>query len=182
MSTSSKSTNNSLRDVLKFGGLGFLIGFLIIVATQVKYSYMNVMSIQQRFMMQVNGDSETQYLLAKAEYMGFNGQYQEVIDILSPNIQKFTNRYEAAKANGLIGTAEFQLGYPLLAAGHFELVYVNNPTSRNLYTLALAYDAGGNLNKALEKFTLVISTNDGTLQYEEIAYAQQRINEIQQVK
>jgi len=29
---------------------------------------------------------------------------------------------------------------------------------------------------------LAISANDGTLQYEEIAYAQQRISEIQQIK
>jgi len=182
MSTTPKLIPNSLKDILKFGSLGLLIGFLVIVITEIKYSYMDITSIQQRFMAQVNGDSETQYLLAKAEYMGLKGQNQEVIDLLSPNIQKFTNRYEAAKANGLIGTAEYQLGHPLLAAGHFELMYVNSPTSENLYKLALAYDAGGSLSKALEKFTLAIAANDGSMQIEEIAYAQQRIHDIQQVK
>lgn len=182
MSTSPKFIHSPLRDILKFGGIGLLIGFLVIVIAQIKYSYMDITSIQQRFMAQVNGDSETQYLIAKAQYFALKGQNQEVIDTLSPNIQIFTNRYEAAKANGLLGTAEFQLGHPLLAAGHFELMYVNNPTSENLYKVALAYDAGGNLNTALEKFMLAISANDGSLQPEEIAYAQQRIRDIQQIQ
>ena len=182
MSTNSKFNRDTFRDILKFGGIGLLIGLLIIVFAEIKNSYIDIRSMQQRFMAQVNGGSETQYLIAKAQYLGLKGQNQEVIDLLSPNIQKFTNRYESAKANELIGTAEFQLGHPLLAAGHFEVMYVNSPTSANLYKIALAYDAGGNLNQALEKFMLAISANDGSLQPEEIAYAQQRIDEIRQLQ
>jgi tetratricopeptide (TPR) repeat protein len=182
MTTSPKLKNNQLKDILKFGGLGLLLGVLLVIAAEIKFSYMDITNMQQRFMEKMNGNSETQYLIAKAQYMALTGQNQEVINILSPNLQKFTNRYEAAKANGLLGTAEYQLGHPLLAAGYFELMYVNSPSSENLYKTALAYDAGGNLNKALEKFELAISANDGSLQYEEIAYAQQRIHDIQLIK
>lgn len=182
MSANIKATNNSLKDVLKFGCLGLLIGFLITVIIEIQLGYTEITSIRQAFITRLNGDSETQYLLAKAEYSGLNGDTQEVINILLPNINKFSNRFEAAVAYQLLGTAEFQLGHPLLAAGYFELMYANNPTSKNLYTLALAYDGGGNLDKAIEKFAIAISVNDGTMQSQEIAYAQQRIQEIMMIK
>ncbi len=182
MSENKKSTNKPFRDILKFGCLGVLIGFLIIAIIQLRISYINIMSIRQDFNTRLNNSNEPQYLYAKAQYVGLKGDFQSVIDILAPNMNKFTNRSEAADAYLLLGTAEYQLGHPLLAAGYFELTYANNPIAHNLYTLALAYDAGGNLDKALEKFSLALAIQDGTVQPQEIAYAQQRIQEIMTIK
>lgn len=174
--------NRPIRDIFKFGCLGILIGFLITASVEVRLSYINITSIRQQLLAYLNSDSETQYLLAKGDYLRRMGKSQEVINLLSPNINKFTNRLEAADAYTLLGIAEFQLGHPLLAAGYFELTYVNNPNSKNLYSLALAYDEGGNLDKALEKFALAVSVNDGSMLPQEIAYSQQRIQEIIMLK
>jgi tetratricopeptide (TPR) repeat protein len=149
---------------------------------EMKISYQNIMAMRQVLLIRFKSDSETQYLLGKAGYAGLRGEYENVISILSPNISKFTNRIEASEAYSLLGTAEYKLGHPQLAAGYFELMYANNPTSNNLYTLALAYDGGGNLEKALEKYALVISFQDGTIQPDKLAHAQQRIQEIMTIK
>lgn len=177
-----KNTNNTFLDLIKFGGLGILIGFIVIAITEIKISYQNIQSIRQTMSTRLNSGSETQYLLGKASYEGLKGNYEEVISVLLPNINKFSDRVEAAEAYSYLGIAEFQLGHPQLAAGYFELMYTNYPTSHNLYTLALAYDKGGNLGKALEKYALVVSFQDGTAQAGEIAYAQQRIQEIMAIK
>ena len=182
MSTTKDTRKNTLRDLIKFGCLGILIGFIIIAIVEIKISYQNIMALRQVLLTRFNTGSETQYLLGKAGYVGLRGESEEVISILLPNMNKFTDRKEASEAYSLLGTAEFQLGHPQLAAGYFELMYANNPTSHNLYTLALAYDHGGNLEKALEKYALVVSFQDGTAPPNEIAYAQQRIQEIMTIK
>ncbi len=182
MSTITKTPNHTFRDIIKFGCLGILIGFLIIALVEIKISYQNIMALRQALLTRFETKSKTQYLLAQAGYAGLKGQNEEVISILLPNIKKFTNQKEASEAYSLLGTAEFQLGHPQLAAGYFELTYANNPTSRNLYKLAVAYDSGGSLEKALEKYALVVSLQDGTIQANEIVYAQQRIQEIMKIK
>jgi tetratricopeptide (TPR) repeat protein len=182
MSITTKTLNHSFRDIIKFGCLGVLIGFIVITIVEIKISYQNIMSLRQVLLSRFDTGSEAQYLLGKASYAGLRGENEEVLSILLPNINKFTNRIEASEAYSLLGTAEYQLGHPQLAAGYFELMYSNNPTSHNLYTLALAYDGGGSLEKALEKYALVASFQDGTVQPNEIAYAQQRIQEIMKIK
>lgn len=167
---------------MKFGCLGVFIGLTIIAIAEMKISYQYIKIMRQGLIMQLNSGSETQYLLGKAGYAGLKGESQEVISILSPNLSKFIDRNEASQAYGLLGTAEFQLGHPQLAAGYFELMYANQPTSHNLYTLAIAYDKGGNLEQALEKYALVVSFQDQTSQSGEIFYAQKRIQEIMAIK
>ena len=182
MFTTKKVVNNPFRDIVKYGCLGVLVGLIIISIVEIKISYQNIMAMRQVMLMRFNSGSETQYLLGKAGYAGLQGQSEEVISILLPNMTKFTDRMEASHAYSLLGTAEFQLGHPQLAAGYFELMYANNPTSHNLYVLATAYDQGGNLNKALEKYALVVSYQDSTTQPAEVLYAQQRIQEIMTLK
>ena len=179
-----KSTgkSNSLKDMFKFGCLGLFIGFMVIGMVEMKLSYHNIIALRQILLNQLKSDSETQYLLGKASYAGLMGKYEDVNSILLPNLGKFTNRVEAAKAYGLLGTAEFQLGHPQLASGYFELMYANNPTSSNLYTLAVSYDEGGNLDKALEKYALLLSYHDATIPMDKLAFAQQRLQEIMTLK
>ena len=182
MSTAANVPNPTSRDVIKFGGLGILIGLIIILIAEAQISYHNIMALRQSLLSRFDTNSETQYLLGQANYAGLKGDYAEVSSILLPNLNKFTDRVEASEAYSLLGTAEFQLGHPQLAAGYFELMYANNPTSHNLYTLAVAYDGGGDLDKALEKYALVVAFQDGTTQPYEMAYVQQRIQEIMKIK
>jgi len=179
-----KSTgkSNSFKDMFKFGCLGLFIGFIVISIVEIKISYHNITAIRQVLLSHLTSDSETKYLLGKARYAGLKGEYEDVNSILSPNISKFTNRVEASEAYELLGTAEFQLGHPQLASGYFELMYANNPISYNLYTLAVAYDGGGNLDKALEKYALLISFHDGTIPLDKLVFAQQRLQEIMTIK
>ena len=170
--------SNAFKDIIKFGFLGILIGLTIIAILEIKVNIESVMKIRQELVTNLNSSSETQYLLGKAAYASLKGENKEVISLLLPNISKFTNRHEASQAYAFLAGAEYKLGHPQLAAGYLELMYANEPTSQNLYTLALAYDGGGNLRKALEKYALVVSFQDGTVQPNEIAYAQQRIQEI----
>lgn len=179
-----KSTgkNNEFKDMFKFGCLGLLIGIIIIGLVEIKLSYQNIIVLRQVLLNHFNSNNETQYLLGKASYAGLQGEYENVSSILVPNLSKFTDRTEASEAYGLLGTAEFQLGHAQIAAGYFELMYANNPTSHNLYTLAAAYDGGGNLDKALEKYALLLSYHDGTIPIEKLAFAQQRLQEIMTIK
>ena len=61
-------------------------------------------------------------------------------------------------------------------------MYANKPTSQALYLTAVAYDRGGNLDNALEKYSLVLAINDGTVSAGDLAQAQQRIQEIMTIK
>jgi hypothetical protein len=179
MYTSNNTVKKSaFKDIIKFGCLGILMGFIIIAVVEIKLNIESIRKIDQELMTNFESGSETQYLLGKAGYAVLNDDNEAVISILLPNISKFTNRNEASQAYGFLAAAEYKLGHPQLAAGYLELMYANEPTTHNLYTLALAYDGGGNLKKALEKYALVVSFQDGTVQPNEIAYAQQRIQEI----
>lgn len=178
--TSGKS--NLLKEIFKFGCLGLFLGFIVIGIVELKISYHNIIAIRRVLISHLTSNSETQYLLGKARYAGLNGQYEEVNAILLPNISKFTDRLEASEAYEMMGGAEFQLGHPQLASGYLELMYANNPTSYNLYTLAMAYDGGGNLDKALEKYALLLSFHDETITVDKLAFAQQRLQEILTIK
>src|SRR5688500_20006898 len=105
MSTTKNSPTNSFKDLIKFGCLGILIGFIVIAVVEIKISYQNIMSLRQVLLTRFNSGSETQYLLGKAGYAGLNGESTEVMPILLPNISKFTDPKEASEAYSLLGTA-----------------------------------------------------------------------------
>src|SRR5215216_7706929 len=120
--TKSTGKNNAFKDMFKYGCLGLIIGFIIIGLVEIKLSYQNIIALRQVLLSHFNSNSETQYLLGKASYAGLKGEYENVSSILVPNFSKFTDRAEASEAYGLLGTAEFQLGHPQVAAGYFELM------------------------------------------------------------
>ena len=182
MSATKNLLINTFKDMFKFGCLGVIVGLLIIVIAEAQISYQTILDGRQTLLRHFNAGTETQYLLGQAAYAGFKDDYESVISILSPNMNKFTNRTEAAEAYVYLGIAELQLGHPQLAAGYFELTYANKPMSHNLFLLAVSYDQGGNIEKALEKYTLLVSIQDQTTRSDDIAYAQNRIREILTIK
>jgi len=77
---------------------------------------------------------------------------QKVLDLLLPQLDQLTDSSDLARAYALVGKAEFQLGRFQLAAVYFEKLYGLQPTAENLFSLATAYDLGGDLRHALEKY------------------------------
>jgi len=179
---STTKSNNSLKDLFRFGCSGVLIGFLVIILAEARISYNNIRVNRHGLFNHFNAGTETQYLLGKAAYASFKGESENVVTSLASSMNKFTNRMEAAEAYFYLGSAELNLGHPQLAAGYFELMYANNPTAHGLFVVAISYDQGGNLDQALEKYTLFVSFQDGTTQANEVSHAQQRIQEIMTIK
>jgi tetratricopeptide (TPR) repeat protein len=177
MITKEPTRMKALLDYFLFLGVGMLLGLAMIALREARAVYDNVVEIQSSFDLQIY-QGETQALLAKAEIAGFNGDYEKVMFLLAPNLAKFSVPGEAAEAYSLLGKAEFNSGHPQLAAGYFEQVLVYEPTSANLYFLAVAYDAGGNLNSALEKYSLFIVNPDSSATPEMVDNARQRIDQI----
>ncbi len=173
--------NSPSRDAVLYLGLGLVIGLALIAARQVWALYRNVADIHAYFDQRITA-SETQGLLAKATMAGLNGDYEGVKSILLPNIEKFTNAAEAGEAYSLLGKAEYSLGHPQLAAGYFEKMYLYEPSSGNLFTLAQTYDEGGNLDLALSHYSLFLSSLDATATGDMINFAQQRVREIMRLK
>ncbi len=170
-----------IRDAALYLGLGLLIGLALIAVRQVWAVYRNVSDIHTYFDRRLT-TSETQGLLGKATIAGLKGDNEGVKAILLPNIDKFTTAPEAAEANSLLGKAEYNLGHPQLAAGYFEKLYLYQPCSANMFTLAQTYDAGGNLDLALSHDSLFLSSLDSTATGEMILYAQQRERDIMGLK
>jgi tetratricopeptide (TPR) repeat protein len=182
MSIAKNSFSSTLKEIFTFGGIGLLIGLLVIAIAEAKLSFETASTIRQGIVQHFDAGTETQYLLGQASYAWFKGEYQNVVTILSPNIGKFKERSEAAEAYYYLAASQFNLGQHLLAAGYFELMYANKPTSQALYLTAVAYDRGGNLDNALEKYSLVLAINDGTVNSGDLAQARQRIQEIMTIK
>lgn len=182
MSITKNSFTSTLKEILAFGGTGIIIGLLVIAIAEAKMSFESIARIRQGIEQHFDAGTETQYLLGKACYAWYKGESENVVSILSPNISKFTDRSEAAEAYYYLGISELNLGQPLLAAGYFELMYANKPTSQALFLTAVAYDRGGNLDNALEKYTLLLAVSDGTVGSGDLAQVQQRIQEIMMIK
>jgi tetratricopeptide (TPR) repeat protein len=165
------------KDAIVFTGIGLLFGLFIILVRQVAAVYTNEMDIQRYLNDELNG-SATQALLGKATIAGLNGNNEEVISILLPNLAEFTDPLEQSSAYTFLGKAEYNLGQKLLAASYFQNAYSDNPTSKTLYSMAVSYDEGGNLDRAFQSYSLFIAAPDETASPDMIDHAQQRITEI----
>jgi tetratricopeptide (TPR) repeat protein len=121
--------------------------------------------------------SDTQALLYSAKRDLDEGQAQKVIDTLKPHLDQFVEIDEKATAYEYLGQAESQLGHFQFAAMYFEKVYALQPTAEHLYNLATAYDAGGDLKRALKNYQALsqFNTADSKL-YRSVA--EQRITEL----
>ena len=182
MTAKETARSKAVSDPIHFLSIGLLIGLGLVAFRQAWAVYDNVTAIQRYFDQRFLQGSETKDLLTRASLAGLNGDYEGVKSMLIPNLSKFTDPAEAADAYSYLGTAEYKEGHPQLAAGYFEKMYLNKPSSANLYTVAAAYDAGGNLDSALLDYSLFLSTLDSTGTPAMVSAAQQRVNEIQVLK
>lgn len=99
-------------------------------------------------------------LLDLAETELESGHPERVKKLLSPLVDNWVSVDDKIRGYRLLGDAELYLGHPQLAAPYFEDLYLLKPTAENLLLLAMAYDAGGNINRALENYQELASWED----------------------
>jgi tetratricopeptide (TPR) repeat protein len=94
---------------------------------------------------------DPQLALQRAEaLLGSGANPQQVVDTLTPALDLLTDPADMARAQSLLGGAEYQLGNYRQAASHLEQAYALVPDVNTLVSLANAYDRGGDLNQALK--------------------------------
>ncbi len=187
------------RALLMFGCLGFGIGACIVllavgallinrakrlpmpVAQQGSATRIPTFVISTRSASTVVPDARTtratNALFAQAEKYLLERKPQQVLDLILPQLDQFKNKDDLAEAYYYLGQAEALLGHYQLAAGYFEKLYEQRPTAENLMMLALAYDSGGDLNRALAKYILMTEQNSpDAAEYKPTA--EQRIKDI----
>lgn len=118
--------------------------------------------------------------LALAERYLAESQPEKVIDLLLARLDQITDSSDLARAYDYLGQAEMQLGHFQLAAGYFEKLYAEQPTAEHLFVLARAYDLGGDLERALEKYLALMELGD-TVPPDMRATAEQRIQDLRDV-
>ncbi|HEX2698415.1 MAG TPA: hypothetical protein VHM28_11965 [Anaerolineales bacterium] len=91
-------------------------------------------------------------ILDEAEIALNTGQPDKVKELLGPTIGNWTSNEDRIRGYRLLGEAELAQGHPQLAVPYFEKLYFYQPTPENLFSLATAYDAGGDIRHALIKY------------------------------
>jgi len=95
----------------------------------------------------------TQASLLDAAESALNlGQPEKVRELLYPTIEGWTSNDDKIRGYRLLGEAELAQGHAQLAGPYFERLCFYGPTAENLFLLATAYDAGGNIKNALAKY------------------------------
>jgi tetratricopeptide (TPR) repeat protein len=102
---------------------------------------------------------------------------QDVLDLLRPKIDQMTNTQDRADAYDFMGQAEFQLRHYQLAAVHFSKLQELQPSREHLFTLAYAYDMGGDLERALASYAELVD-RDGYVDDDYYFMAVARVKEL----
>jgi tetratricopeptide (TPR) repeat protein len=118
--------------------------------------------------------------LDQADQFLSKGQAQKVLDLLVPKLEQTQDPKDLALLYYYLGDAECELGHYQLGAAYFGKRQSLEPTAENLMMLALAYDMGGDLERALKSYTELTewSSNDAS-DYREVA--EQRRKELLRV-
>jgi tetratricopeptide (TPR) repeat protein len=88
------------------------------------------------------------------------GNPENVKVILLPVLSEFESDEDLALAYKLLAEAEIQQDHYEMGAGYLESVYRYAPSAENLFELAAAYDTGGDLEMALEKYQQLLALSD----------------------
>ncbi len=118
--------------------------------------------------------------LALAERYLAEARPEKVIELLLARLDQLTKPDDLARAYDYLGQAEMQLGHFQLAAGYFEKLYAYQPTAENLFMLATAYDLGGDLERALDKYLALMEMGETVLP-DMRATVEQRIQDLRDV-
>ncbi len=112
-------------------------------------------------------------------YQALHENPQQVLDILEPHLEEFTNPDDLATALKYMGSAELSLGHYQLSTAYFERLIQISPTPENYMALARIYDAGGDLEKAAEYYMVYLNSDDPALTDDLRTMVQARVDEIQ---
>ncbi len=105
--------------------------------------------------------TDFQEVWAQSEtYLTTNYGSEKVLDLILPILDQLQQPDDLAHAYYYLGRAESQLGHFQIAAAYYEKLYAYQPTAENLFLLAMAYDLGGDLDHALEKYMLLLEWED----------------------
>jgi len=179
MEDTKKSTT---RIWITYGLAGFLLGACLVsllAVGMVAYESANPLPTQTPI---PTPTIATQALLDQAyQALYVDGNPQLALDILEPHLEEFANPDELGKALEYLGNAELSLGHYQLATVYYERMLLISPTPENYMILARVYDAGGDLEKAVEYYTIYLNSDSTSLTEEIRTIVQERIEQIQQI-
>jgi tetratricopeptide (TPR) repeat protein len=82
------------------------------------------------------------------------------VELLTAHIGEVTDHDDQVRAYECLANAEAMRLHFQMAASYFEQLYLLQPSIEYLFEAAESYDNGGDLQRALEKYLLVIETDD----------------------
>jgi tetratricopeptide (TPR) repeat protein len=85
---------------------------------------------------------------------------QAAVDLLAAHVQQVTDHADRVQAYECLAFAESLLDRFQMAASYYEELYLLEPSVEYLFQTAVMYDNGGDLQRALEKYLLVVETDD----------------------
>jgi tetratricopeptide (TPR) repeat protein len=112
-------------------------------------------------------DPEIYKILEQADKAIQSGNPQEAIDLILPNIDKWSSPIDKATGYQLLAVSEFNLGNPQKAIPYAKKMFENDHGAFSLFLLAQAYDASGDLKNALATYQqiLALSQTDNRVDY-----------------
>ena len=117
--------------------------------------------------------------LQSADMQLMSGNPQAAIDIILPVVETWDSRIDQATAYQLLATAELRLANYDSAIGYAKKMVELNPGSYAYQLLAVAYEADGQFDLAMQAYSMVLSYDDADPRTD-FEYASQRIIEIQE--
>lgn len=114
-----------------------------------------------RLIMHIVSTSEFNLFLDQAErYVSEDYEPQKAVDMLKPLLDSLLTDTDLIRAHKVLSMAEAEMGHFQIAAGYAEKLYEIEPTAENLYFLASLYDMGGDLDRALVKYSFLYWSAD----------------------
>lgn len=111
---------------------------------------------------------EFQSIVDQAEYEIGTGNAGKVEPLIRPWLKKLENPQQLAAAYRLLGEAEDSQGQSRFAAAYYLMMYENEKTVANLFTLTAAYERGGQWARAYKYYEVLLRMPEASSHYEEI--------------
>jgi tetratricopeptide (TPR) repeat protein len=112
-------------------------------------------------------DPEIYKILEQADAAIHANNPQQAIDLILPNIDKWSSPIDKATGYQLLAVSEFNLEHPQKSVIYAKKMVENDHGAFSLFLLAQAYDASGDLNNALATYQqiLALSQTDDRVDY-----------------
>ena len=160
--------------------LGVILG--ILVSVLMVYLFMDIRANQIAKQVWVNptptqssSEEEIFNLLAEADQNLQYGNPQAAIDMIQPVIETWPSEIDRATGYQLLSVAEGRLSHEKKAVVYAEKMVENGPGSFTYQMLGTAYEVKGDLEKALEAYTMATIFNDNDFRFDP-EYANARIS------